>query len=306
MQFQRAHRQRTPLKVALTGPSGSGKTYGALLLAFGFLEALAEEKKQKPRIAVVDTENGSSNLYAHLGEFDVLTLEAPFTVAKYTQAIDLAIAEGYDLLVLDSLSHAWAGEGGLLQQKERLDLRGGNQYTNWAGITKEHEALKSKIVQAPIHIIATMRSKQDYIIAENGQGKSAPKKVGMAPIQREGMEYEFTLVLDYAMDHSFLASKDRTELFPDGPYPKEVMRQAGRQIAGWHTAGDDWTPPPSPMPKPVADLTYIQKYEKLAAHAVTLGLEPEGLSLSDTNEEITGKARALKAKIAEAEKAGVA
>lgn len=201
--FKKATRQHAFLKLALTGPSGSGKTWSALQLAFGLGE----------RIALIDTENGSASLYAHLGCFDTLELTPPFTVRKYLDAINDAVSSGYDVLIIDSLSHAWAGDGGLLAQKESLDSRGGNSFTNWASISKQHELLKSAILQAPIHTIATMRSKQDYILTTGTDGKAVPQKVGLAPVQRDGIEYEFTVVLDIAMNHEAVAAKDRTGLF---------------------------------------------------------------------------------------------
>ncbi len=196
MTFKKAERTQATLKIALTGPSGSGKTFSGLILA----AALGK------KIAVVDTENKSASLYADMDKgplagivFDVLDLEPPYTIVKYAEAIEAAEKAGYDVLLIDSISHAWAGEGGLLDKKAALDQRGGNSYTNWATITPEQERFKARILQAGIHVICTMRSKQDYVLEQNDKGKSVPKKVGLAPIQRDGMEYEFTTVFDIAM-----------------------------------------------------------------------------------------------------------
>jgi hypothetical protein len=237
--FQRAERKKAYLKLALTGPSGSGKTFSALQLAFGLGQ----------RIALVDTENGSGSLYAHLGAYDTAELASPFTVEKYIRAIEEAVRGRYDVLILDSISHAWAAEGGLLDKKGALDARGGNQYTNWAPITKEHEAFKSALLQSPIHLIATMRSKTEYVVEQTDRGKSAPRKVGLAPIQRDGMEYEFTVVLDIAADHSAAAGKDRTGIF-DGLNGK-ITPEHGRQLAAWLNSGADPRPAPPP-PRPTA------------------------------------------------------
>lgn len=203
--FHRATREKSFVKLALTGPSGSGKTFSALKLAFGLAPA--------GRIAFLDTENRSGELYAHLGAYDVAPVEPPYTVERYEAVIQAAVQGGYEVLIVDSLSHAWAGEGGLLQQKEALDARGGNQYTNWAPITKLHERLKSRLLHAPLHVIATMRSKTEYVVEADARGKSTPRKVGMAPVQRDGYEYEFTLVFDLAADHAAHPTKDRTGLF---------------------------------------------------------------------------------------------
>lgn len=220
--FKKAERKQVKLKIALTGPSGSGKTMSALLLAMGIGK----------KIAVIDTENGSASLYADRFDFDTIVLKSPYTVAKYLEAMNAASAAGFDVLIIDQISHAWAGEGGLLAKKEALDSRGGsNSYTNWGGITKEHEQFKSAILNYEGHLICTMRSKQDYVLEQNEKGKSVPKKVGMAPIQREGMEYEFTTVFDLAMDHYAQSSKDRTSLF-DGQLFK-ITPDTGALFMKW-------------------------------------------------------------------------
>lgn len=229
MSFTKAIKGQTSAKIALTGPSGSGKTYSALLIAQGL----------GGRTAVIDTENSSASLYADKWpgwEYDVATIQPPYTAKKYFDLMADAIRAGYDNLIIDSATHLWAGEGGLLQQKEALDSRGGNSYTNWGSITKIHEHFKSLILNAPVNIIVTMRSKQEYIIEQNERGKSAPKKVGLAPVQREGMEYEFTCVLDIGMDHQFIASKDRTDLF-DGVITK-VTPAIGTAIKTWMGGGE--------------------------------------------------------------------
>jgi hypothetical protein len=228
--------------MALTGPSGSGKTLSALLIAKGL----------GSKIAVVDTEAGSASHYAGrpgCPEFDVLELRPPYTTDKYIEAIRAAQSAGYDVLVIDSLSHQWAGEGGLLQRKEQLDARGGNSYTNWAKMTPEHERLKAAVMGAQMDVVCTMRSKQDYALVENEKGKQAPKKIGLAPIQRDGFEYEFSLVLDIDMSHQAMASKDRTGLFD-----KEIFvptEDTGKRIRAWIGEGEVAAPEPVEAPKTV-------------------------------------------------------
>lgn len=222
--FKKASRSQSFAKICITGPSGSGKTYSALLLAKG----LGGET------GVIDSENNSASLYEdRFGDWEYFTLpiNPPYTVQKYIKAINVAIDEGIKVLVIDSLSHVWAAEGGLLQQKEALDSRGGNSYTNWSNITKMYEELKSKILHSPIHIICTLRSKQEYVLEENKKGKQAPRKVGLAPIMRDGMEYEFTTVFDLSMDHQFMVSKDRTDLF-DGVVAR-IDENTGKEIDEW-------------------------------------------------------------------------
>jgi hypothetical protein len=243
MTFQKAERRQHKPKLALTGPSGSGKTFSALLIAAGMGK----------KIAVIDTENGSASLYANMNKgplkglaFDVLELEPPYTIDKYVRAIEAAQEEKYDVLVIDSISHAWAGEGGLLAKKNAIDQRGGNSYTNWAGPTAEHEQFKARILNADIFLICTMRSKQDYVLEQNDKGKQAPRKVGLNPIQREGMEYEFMTVFDLAMDHNAQVSKDRTAMF-DGQVFKPT-KKTGEQIIAWLKEGKPVEPRPPQIP----------------------------------------------------------
>ena len=228
--FQKATREKTPLKLAVTGPSGSGKTHSALLIAKGI----------GGRVAVIDTENKTASLYSDRFEFDACDVEPPYTVDKYILAIDAAIEQGYDVLVIDSLTHQWAGEGGALDRKTQIDQRGGNSYTNWGKVTPDQDRFVAKVLSAPIHIIGTMRSKTAYVMEENDKGKQAPKKVGMAPVQRDGFEYEFTIMFDLAMNHSAEVSKDRTGLF-DGQIFKPDEK-TGVRIIEWLNAGADVKP----------------------------------------------------------------
>ena len=238
--FKKAERNQAKLNIAITGPSGSGKTFSSLRLAKGLGK----------KVAVIDTENKSASLYADRFDFDTLTLEAPYTIQKYIDAIKAAVEAGYDVLVVDSITHAWAGEGGLLAKKESLDARGGNSYTNWASITKEQELFKATILNSQIHMICTMRSKQEYVIEQNERGKSAPKKVGMAPIQRDGMEYEFTTVFDVAADHQAAISKDRTGLF-EGAIEK-ITELTGEKFLAWLSLGAKMTAPVIQAPAAVS------------------------------------------------------
>lgn len=230
IQFKKAERQQAKLRLAFSGPSGSGKTFSALLVASGI----------GGKIALIDTENHSASLYAGedgIPPFDTLEIEPPYTITKYVDGIKSAVANGYNILVIDSITHAWAGEGGLLEKKGALDMRGGNSYTNWAPVTKEHELFKSMLLNCDINLIVTMRSKQDYVLEQNERGKSVPKKVGLAPIQREGMEYEFALVLDMGMDHQASVTKARIRGF-DGRIFKPT-KKTGEELVSWLREGKE-------------------------------------------------------------------
>lgn len=221
MEIRKAQRKKSKLRLGLAAPSGAGKTYSALLLAFGI----------GGRVGVIDTEHGSADLYEDLGEFDVINIEAPYTIQKYRDAISMFERAGYDIIIIDSLSHGWAGDGGLLDKQGKLADRGTNSFAAWRTITPEHNGLVEAMLTSPCHIIATMRAKQEYVLETNDKGKQTPKKVGLAPVQREGMEYEFTVMLDIDMNHIASSSKDRTRLF-DGQLFK-IDRAHGEALRAW-------------------------------------------------------------------------
>lgn len=225
MEIRKAERKKAKLRLGIAAPSGAGKTYSALLLAFGL----------GGKVGLIDTEHGSGDLYAHLGDYDIISIEAPYTVNKYTQAIKAFEQAGYNTVIIDSLSHAWSGDGGLLDKQGKMADRGTNSFAAWRTITPEHNALVDAMLSSPCHIIATMRAKQEYVLETNSKGKQEPKKVGMAPVQREGMEYEFTVMLDVDMNHVASASKDRTSLF-DGQYMK-ITADTGKMLLSWLEMG---------------------------------------------------------------------
>jgi hypothetical protein len=225
MEIRKAERKKAKLRLGIAAPSGAGKTYSALLMAFGL----------GGKIGMIDTEHGSGDLYAHLGDYDIISIESPYTIQKYLQAIKAFESAGYSTIIIDSLSHAWAGDGGLLDKQGKMADRGANSFAAWRTITPEHNSLVDAMLRSPCHIIATMRAKQDYIIELNDKGKQTPKKVGLAPVQREGMEYEFTVMLDVDMGHIATASKDRTGLF-DGQFFK-ISAETGKALMNWLDIG---------------------------------------------------------------------
>jgi hypothetical protein len=230
MQIRKAERKKSKLRLGLCGPSGVGKTRGALEIAKGL----------GGNIIMIDTEHGSGELYVHICPFDVISLAAPYSPQRYVEAIKMAEKGGYTTLIIDSLSHAWAGEGGVLEMADKAAKasRSGNSYTAWRDVTPHHNKLVEAILSSPLHIIVTMRTKTEYAMEINEKGKTAPKKVGLAPIQREGMEYEFTVVLDISHDgHVASASKDRTELF-DGK-PDVITTKTGKMLLEWLNSGKE-------------------------------------------------------------------
>lgn len=225
MKLQLAERKQAKMKMALQGPSGSGKTMGALLLAYGLC-------KDWSKIAVIDTENYSASLYAHLGKYSVVNITAPFTPEKYIDAINLCIEAGFEVVIIDSISHEWEGSGGILDIHSSMT---GNSFTNWSKITPRHNAFIQAFLQAPVHIIATIRTKQDYVLSEKN-GKQVPEKVGLKGITRDGLDYDCTLLFDVDIKHNAVASKDRTGLFMDKPEQKITVTM-GEQLLEWCNNG---------------------------------------------------------------------
>jgi len=232
MTFEKAIRRKVKLKLALTGPSGSGKTYSALSLAKGI----------GGKIALIDTENQSASLYSSLVDFDTACIKSPFTPEAYIEAIKEAEKLGYDVMIIDSITHEWNGKGGVLEILENVtkSITKGNSYMAWSHVTPRHNAFIQAILQSNMHIIVTMRSKQDFVLVEKN-GKQVPQKVGLAPIQRDGFEYEMTTVFDISIDgHIATASKDRTNLFDK--YAEKITEETGEMFNKWLVSGEEEKP----------------------------------------------------------------
>jgi hypothetical protein len=230
LEIRKAARFKSKLRLGLAGPSGAGKTMSALKLAHGIAG-------DKGKIIMIDTERGSGDLYAHLFDYDIITLEPPYTPSRYVEAIQLAESAGADVIILDSLSHAWSDEGGILDQAHKLQARSGNRFTVWADLTPQHRKLVGGMLNSRCHIIATTRSKQDYVVEKDDQnGKSRVKKLGMAPVQRDGMEYEFTIFMDIDQNHVASTSKDRTNLFSNRFF--QIDEKIGEEILSWLNTGE--------------------------------------------------------------------
>jgi len=238
MRIVKAVREKTHMKLALTGPSGAGKIWAAIGLAKGLSD--------DGRVVVIDSENNSSSFYSGTTDepgqwdFDVIPLKAPFTPQSYMAAVEAAVEAGYSIAVIDSLTHEWAASGGILDEKAAKDMQGGNSYTNWNGIKQIHNAFIESLLQAPIHIVATLRSKTDYVLEtttnKHREEVQAPRKVGMAPISSYGIDYEFSIVFDIdRATHMAVASKDRTAMF--GNKAMFLTPQIGKQLKAWMEGG---------------------------------------------------------------------
>ena len=255
MQLRQSERKRAKIKMALQGSAGSGKTYSSLLLAKGLTNG------DFSKIAIIDTENGSADLYAHLGDYNVLSLTPPFTPQKYVEAIDICEKANMEVIILDSISHCWDY---LLDYHSSL---AGNSFTNWAKIKPLEKLFVDKILQSNAHIIATMRTKQDYVLNQK-DGKFIPEKVGLKAVQRDGLDYEFTLVFDVDIKHYAFSSKDRTELFMGKPEFK-ISAETGKKILDWCNSGKLEVPA---NPKELSEQEVYQNIQSCNSMAELLAL----------------------------------
>lgn len=249
--FKKATKEQAKLRLALIGLAGSGKTYSAL--------SIAKHLVPGGRVAVIDTERGSASLYADHFAFDTLELER-HGPENYVEAIEAAEQAGYDVIVIDSLSHAWAGKDGALEQVDKIAKREGksNNFTAWRDVTPKHNKLVDALVGSKVHIIATMRSAMEYVLEKDEKtGKSAPRKIGLAPIQRTGMDYEFTLVGDLDLAHTLVVSKSRCL---GAVEVGEVIEKPGEKLAlklrAWLSSGVAPAERPTPVPAVQLDDTF--------------------------------------------------
>lgn len=229
VQIRKARRSATKLRLLLTGPSGSGKTWGALQIAKGL----------GGRTVVIDTEEGSSDLYDHLHEFDVIDLRPPFTPERYIEAIAAAEEAGYEVIIVDSVTHCWSGTGGcleLLEEIAKAQFRG-NTWSAFSVITPRWRTFVDKLLRSSAHIICSGRSKTETAQVDD-HGKKKVAKLGMKLEARDGLEFEFTTVLDVIHDgHFATVSKDRTGVFAGDPKPITV--ETGKRLAEWLAGGHE-------------------------------------------------------------------
>lgn len=311
--FRKATKTQSKLRMALYGVSGSGKTYSALAIASGL-----------GRVAVIDTERGSASKYAGRFEFDVLDMQPPYSPARYVEAIRAAEAEGYDVLVIDSLTHAWSGSGGALEMVDNAAKRStsNNSYVAWRDVTPQHNMLIDAMIQSRCHIVATMRSKTEYVM-ETRNGKQVPVKKAMAPIQRDGMEYEFDIVAEMTAENEMIVQKSRMESL-SGAVVAKPGAPVAELIRGWLSDG---APEPTRAPDPVVAAAAAQNggvvrlagdanpiiaqreqaveaWKSTAAEAKLLGLtnalDANRARTADTIDDLTRKTAALRQAINDA------
>ena len=298
--FKKAQREQVRIKVSIAGPAGSGKTMSSLLMAYGLTKAefpKLSDAEIWEKICLIDTENGSGSLYVGkqvgattIGAYNTIDLTPPFEPGVFVDAIHMAEEHGMNVIIIDSLSHAWAGVGGALDQQGAIAARSGNSWTAWRSVTPQHNKLVDAMLQSPAHVIANMRAKMEYQQTTNEAGKKQVKAIGMGVVMREGIEYEFTVsfMLDY--DHVANSTKDRTGVF-DGKY-FTIDANTGKQMYQWLSSGavpapkEETVAAPAPAPAPESGEA-LQK----AIDAVDALIKP--MVTPENKAEITAKIKSI-------------
>lgn len=239
MEFTKATKEQAKLRLALFGPSGSGKTYTGLRMSVGL-------GSKGSKVALIDTERGSASKYADRFAFDVLELVKQ-DIDTYVQAIEAAQAAGYEVLIIDSLTHAWHE---LLAEVDKLAATKfrGNTWSAWSEGTPKQRQLVDAILSFDGHVIATMRTKTEWLVETSSDGKMKPLRVGLAPQQGKGIEYEFDLLMELTPEHVATVLKDRTGKYQDKIIDKPG-EDLGAELAAWLSEGA--APKPKPTPEPV-------------------------------------------------------
>jgi len=262
MELKKATRKQVKLKLGLSSVSGGGKTYSALLIAYGLCNDWS-------KIAVVDTENDSASLYSHLGNYNTISLKAPFSPERYVEAIKTCEDAGMEVIIVDSITHEWDGKGGIIDISNSMT---GNSFTNWAKITPRHQSFIDAILQSKCHIITTVRRKQDYEMTKDSNGKLQVQKAGLKEITRDGYEYELTLNLEINTNHAASCSKDRTGLFVGKP-EFMITVETGKLIKDWCEKGEPINVTPSPIDMSVNILNSCKTLAELGNAWETIGAD---------------------------------
>lgn len=261
LSFRPATREASYARIALSGPSGSGKTYTALALA----TALSDS------VAVIDTERGSASKYVGLNGWQFATVHPEsFSPLSLVDLLGAAAGAEYGCVVVDSLSHYWMGVDGMLEQAEKR-ARGGNTFSGWKEVRPEERRMIDALVAFQGHVVVTMRSKTEYVIEENERGKKVPRKVGLKPEQREGIEYEFDIVGDLDHDNTLTVVKSRIHTLA-----KAVIRLPGEELAEqieqWLSEGEQ-VPTVSQYRKEALKMTSLEDlkalFEEVSGHRLT-------------------------------------
>jgi hypothetical protein len=227
--FQKATKNQLPARICIAGPTGSGKTYTATL---EMAPVLGDKRLQ------VDTEHGSGALYADQGDYDYYRFDPPYDPSRLVEVLQAADEQGYNVIIVDSLSHFWDGEGGTIDIADAAGQRAsGNSFAGWKVATPALRHLVDVMLDLKAHLIVTMRSKMEYVLETNERGKQVPRKVGMAPVMRQGIEYEFALVGDMDLDHRMVISKSRCSELADLVVQPHRAKEMTETFKAWLNSG---------------------------------------------------------------------
>lgn len=270
MVFKKATKEQAKLRMGIIGPAGSGKTYTALVTARNLVP--------DGKIAVLDTERGSASKYADIFEFDVCELES-FHPENYIKTIQAAEEAGYDVLIIDSLSHAWAGKDGALELVDKAAARErGNSFAAWRHVTPLHNAMVDAIIGARLHVIVTMRSKVEWVIEKDERGKSVPRKIGLQPVQRDGLEYEFDVVADMDLNNNFIVSKTRCPALR-GSVIHCPNEEPAKTLRAWLSDG-------VPVVEPEVSRKELSQKQKARIHQITESPKPPAKTEASDREQL--------------------
>lgn len=239
-------------KVCIWGVPKAGKSHTALALA----TAMAGENG---KVGVISSEFGSTKLLAHKFPHDIIDLSEAdehdgvpvpnaFSPQRYEMALKMLIESGYAAIVIDSLSHSWAGSGGLLESvgKHKNTFSDG-----WGENSPVYDHLVNTIIAAKCHIIVTLRAKDKYVQEEytkrNGDKGSSPKNAGEAPVMRKGFGFEFqvTMRMDSMVGHIEASAVE------DYIHKGEEIEKPGPELAYRLLEALDGAPLPEPSPQQV-------------------------------------------------------
>lgn len=292
-ELRRAQRKKTKLKVGLAGSSGCGKSLSSLVFAYGLVKGEHPDWTDEQiwdKIGVIDSENGSAELYTEytikstgfrVGTFWTIPISAPFTPEKYIDAIETFEREGFEVCIIDSMTHLWNGQGALLERQGNVAKRTGNSYTAWREITPVFNRFVDTMLQCNMHIVATIRSKTEYVQEKDEKGRTTIRKVGMAPVFRDGIEYEFSMFMDIDSEHQAHVTKDRTGILDDEYFV--ITGKEAERVAKWLDSGAEMKPnEPPATPQKAEPKTEVEK--------PTTGSDAE---LAEIIEQIDNLARVL-------------
>lgn len=242
LKVEKAQREKIKIPILLSGVSGAGKTVSALLLAYGIISSMfpdLSEGEQWGKVGLIDTEHRRASLNAnieiaeqHIGHFEVVNIEEPFTIDRYEEAFYLLTSAGCEVVIIDSISHNWEGKGGIL---EAVDSYGG-KFSDWKKVKTIEDRFRALAINDKVHVISTTRVKQDYIMELNEKGKTAPRKVGLKMIQKDNLEYEYAVSFRIEQGAVAYPMKDNSNIFSE---PKILTVEDGKKLYEWSEIGID-------------------------------------------------------------------